>query len=307
MLEWLGKVGDFSLTLLIVTLYGLLVGAYVERVIAKVQGRIGIPYSQPFINILKNFFKRTAVSHGVMFFLGPVFRIAGGIGTLAFIPVIYGNEMFSNFSMAGDLFLVIYFMFFGQLGMALGAGESGHPYSAIGIARGLSQMTAYEVPFALAVIAIVIQYDTLSITEIVAAQQGGWQNWTLFTNWVATLAAMLAFLGMTGYSPFDIFLAPQEIPIGPPTEFHSAYLGLLQTNRALFGATKLILFMNLFFGGATGWVELMIKTLLIYMVAIVVGVAFPRFRVDQGIRFFFKIPTVIGIMSIIYVQMVLIS
>ena len=307
MLEWLGKVGDFSLTLLIVTLYGLLVGAYVERVIAKVQGRIGIPYSQPFINILKNFFKRTAVSHGVMFFLGPVFRIAGGIGTLAFIPVIYGNEMFSNFSMAGDLFLVIYFMFFGQLGMALGAGESGHPYSAIGIARGLSQMTAYEVPFALAVISIVIQYDTLSITEIVAAQQGGWQNWTLFTNWVATLAAMLAFLGMTGYSPFDIFLAPQEIPIGPPTEFHSAYLGLLQTNRALFGATKLILFMNLFFGGATGWVELMIKTLLIYMVAIVIGVAFPRFRVDQGIRFFFKIPTVIGIMSIIYVQMVLIS
>jgi NADH-quinone oxidoreductase subunit H len=302
---WIGKAGNFALTLLIVTFYGLLVGAFVERIIAKAQGRIGIPYRQPFINILKNFFKRTAISHGVMFFLGPVFRIAGGIGTLAFIPVLYGSEMFSNFSMAGDLFLVIYFMFFGQLGMALGAGESGHPYSAIGIARGLSQMTAYEVPFALAVISIVIQYDTLSITQIVAAQQGGWQNWTVMTNWLATLAAMLAFLGMMGYSPFDIFLAPQEIPIGPPTEFHSAYLGLMQLNRALFGATKLILFMNLFFGGATGWPELMIKTFLIYMVAIIVGVAFPRYRVDQGIRFFFKIPTVIGIMSIVYVQMIL--
>jgi len=302
---WMGKAGNFALTLLIVTFYGLLVGAFVERIIAKAQGRIGIPYRQPFINILKNFFKRTAISHGVMFFLGPVFRIAGGIGTLAFIPVLYGSEMFSNFSMAGDLFLVIYFMFFGQLGMALGAGESGHPYSAIGIARGLSQMTAYEVPFALAVISIVIQYDTLSITQIVAAQQGGWQNWTVMTNWLATLAAMLAFLGMMGYSPFDIFLAPQEIPIGPPTEFHSAYLGLMQLNRALFGATKLILFMNLFFGGATGWPELMIKTFLIYMVAIIVGVAFPRYRVDQGIRFFFKIPTVIGIMSIVYVQMIL--
>ncbi|MGD8933696.1 MAG: NADH-quinone oxidoreductase subunit H [Gammaproteobacteria bacterium] len=302
---WLGKIGWFSVTLLIVTTYGLLVGAYIERVIAKVQGRIGIPYRQPFINILKNIFKRTAVSHGIMFYLGPVFRIAGGIGTLAFIPVIYGSEVFSNFSMAGDLFLVIYFMFFGQLGMALGAGESGHPYSAIGIARGLSQMTAYEVPFALAVVSIVIQYDTLSITEIVAAQQGGWQNWTVITNWVATLAALLAFLGMTGYSPFDIFLAPQEIPIGPPTEFHSAYLSLLQTNRALFGATKLILFMNLFFGGATGWVELMIKTLLIYMIAIIVGVAFPRFRVDQAIRFFFKIPTLIGIIAIVYAQTVL--
>ena len=305
--EWVGRFGNFALTLLIVAVYGLLVGAFIERTIAKVQGRIGIPYRQPFINILKTFVKRTAVSHGIMFFLGPVFRIAGGIGTLAFIPVIYGSETFANFSFAGDLFLVIYFMFFGQLGMALGAGESGHPYSAIGIARGLSQMTAYEVPFALAVISIVIQYDTLSITEIVAAQQGGWQHWTLFTNWVATLAAMLAFLGMTGYSPFDIFLAPQEIPIGPPTEFHSAFLSMLQTNRALFGATKLILFMNLFFGGATGWIELMIKTLAIYMVAVVVGVAFPRFRVDQSIRFFFRIPTLIGIISIIYVQMMFTS
>ena len=303
--EWFGRIGNFGLTLLIVTVYGLLVGAFIERTIAKVQGRIGIPYRQPFINILKTLVKRTAVSHGIMFYLGPVFRIAGGIGTLAFIPVIYGSETFANFSYAGDLFLVIYFMFFGQLGMALGAGESGHPYSAIGIARGLSQMTAYEVPFALAVISIVIQYDTLSITEIVAAQQGGWQHWTLFTNWVATLAAMLAFLGMTGYSPFDIFLAPQEIPIGPPTEFHSAYLSLLQTNRALFGATKLVLFMNLFFGGASGWIELMIKTLAIYMVAVVVGVAFPRFRVDQSIRFFFKYPTIIGIASIVYVQMVI--
>jgi len=303
--EWFGRIGNFGLTLLIVTVYGLLVGAFIERTIAKVQGRIGIPYRQPFINILKTLVKRTAVSHGIMFYLGPVFRIAGGIGTLAFIPVIYGSDTFANFSYAGDLFLVIYFMFFGQLGMALGAGESGHPYSAIGIARGLSQMTAYEVPFALAVISIVIQYDTLSITEIVAAQQGGWQHWTLFTNWVATLAAMLAFLGMTGYSPFDIFLAPQEIPIGPPTEFHSAYLSLLQTNRALFGATKLVLFMNLFFGGASGWIELMIKTLAIYMVAVVVGVAFPRFRVDQSIRFFFKYPTLIGIASIVYVQMVI--
>ena len=191
--------------------------------------------------------------------------------------------------------------------MALGAGESGHPYSAIGIARGLAQMTAYEVPFALAIISIVIQYDTLSITQIVAAQQGGWQNWTVITNWVATLAAMLAFLGMAGYSPFDVFLAPQEIPIGPPTEFHSAYLSFLQLNRALFGATKLVLFMNLFFGGATNLLELMIKTLLIYMVAIIVGVAFPRFRIDQSIRFFFKIPTLIGIMSIVYVQMVIMS
>ncbi len=300
--QWLLKIGYFVITLAIVTAYGLLLGAIIERTIAKVQGRIGIPYSQPFINILKNLGKRTAVSHGIMFYLGPVFRIAGGIGTLAFIPVIYGSELFANFSFAGDLFLVIYFIFFGQLGMALGAGEGGHPYSAVGVARGLGQMTAFEVPFALAVISIVIQYDTLSITEIVAAQQGGVLNWTLFTNPLATVAAVIALLGMSGYSPFDVVLAPNEIPVGPPTEYHSSFLALLATNRALFGAAKLILYMNLFFGGATGLIELMIKVWAIYMVAVAVGVAFPRFRVDQSIRFFLKIPTLIGIAAVVFVQ-----
>lgn len=305
--NWLVKIGYFLITLGIVTVYGLLLSAVIARTLAKVQGRIGIPYWQPFLDIIKNLGKRTAVSHGVMFYLGPVFRIAGGIGTLAFIPVIYGSEMFANFSFAGDLLLAMYFVFFGQLGMALGAGESGHPFSAIGVARGLGQMTAYELPFALAIIAVVIQYDTLSINEIVAAQQGGVGSWTLFTNPLATVAAMIAFLGMTAYPPFDVVTAPNEIPIGPPTEYHSSFLAFMATNQAVFAGAKLILFMDLFFGGATGLIELVIKTWAIYMVAVVVGAAFPRFRVDQSIRFFLRVPTLIGIASIAFVQIFLVA
>ncbi len=305
MQNWPSQIGYFMLNLTIVGLYGMLLSGIVARTLAKVQGRIGIPLYQPFLDLAKNLGKRTAVSHGVMFYLGPVFRLAGGIGTLAFVPVLYGSEIFGNFSMAGDLLLAMYFMFFGQLGMALGAGESGHPFSAIGIARGLGQMTAYEVPFALAIIAIVVQYDTLSITEIVAAQQGGIGNWTVFTNPLAVIAAMIAFLGMTAYPPFDVVMAPNEIPIGPPTEYHSSYLAMMTMNQAVFAGAKLILFMALFFGGATNLVELVIKTWAIYMVAVVVGAAFPRFRVDQSIRFFLRYPTLIGIAAIAYTQAVL--
>lgn len=303
--NWPLRIAYFLLTLGIVTVYGLLLSATIARTMAKVQGRIGIPYWQPFLDIIKNLGKRTAISHGVMFYLGPVFRIAGGIGTLAFIPVIYGSEVFGNFSFAGDLVLAMYFVFFGQLGMALGAGESGHPFSAMGVARGLAQMTAYEVPFALAVIAIVVQYDTLSINEIVAAQQGGIQNWTLVTNPLATTAAMLAFLGMAAYPPFDVVTAPNEIPIGPPTEYHSSFLAMMATNQAVFAGAKLILFMDLFFGGANGLVGLVVKTWAIYMIAVFVGAAFPRFRVDQSIRFFLRVPTLIGIAAIAYVQLFL--
>ena len=302
-LEFIAPIAEKALyviiTLFIITNYGILLMGAMARIRARVQGRIGIPIWQMYIDIIKNNAKRTAISHGVMFYLGPVFRLAGGLGTLMFIPVIFGVEMFQNFSVSGDVLLVIYFIFFGQLGMALGAGESGHPYSPIGVSRGLAQMTAFELPFTLSIIAIAIQYKTLSITEIVAAQQAGIQYWTVFTNPLAVLAAMIAFLGMSMHNPFSIVIAPQEIPIGPPTEYHSSMLGMLQTNRAIFNAAKLVLYMNLFFGGATNIFSMIIKTFLIYFVNVFVGVAFPRFRAEQSIRFFLFIPTLIGLAALI--------
>lgn len=283
----------------VVTVWGLTLTGIVQKVYARVQGRLGPPVWQPFIDIIKNNAKRTAISHGIMFYLGPVFRIAGGIGTYMFIPVLFGSVYFSNFSISGDVLLVMYFIFFGQLGMALGAGEGGHPYSAIAVARGLAQMTAFEVPFALSVISLAIQYGTLNITEIVAAQQGGILNWTLFTNPLAVVAAMIAMLGMNMYNPFSVVIAPQEIPIGPPTEYQASFLGLLATNRGIFNGAKLVLFMNLYFGGATNIPIMIGKTFAIYMFSVFVGVAYPRFRTEQSIRFFLKYPALIGIIAIL--------
>jgi len=296
---WLPRIGYAALSLFFITNYGLLLMGFVMRIVERVHGRIGPPVWQPYINILKTLSMRTAVSHGVMFYLGPVFRLSGGIGLYLLIPAVYGSTWLQNFSFTGDLILVVYFIFFGMLGMALGAAESGHPYAAMGVMRGLSQVTASEVPFALAIIALAAQHGTLSVTEIVAAQQGGFTSWNIVTNPLATAAGMLSFLGMMMHSPFDLHLAPQEIPIGPPTEFHSTYLALMQTNRSIFATAKLVLFMNLFFGGATSIPVLIVKTFLLFMFAIVVGVVFPRFRVEQSVRWFLRVPTAIGIIAVV--------
>jgi NADH-quinone oxidoreductase subunit H len=281
---------------------GLVLQGIIAKIYARVGRRYGIRVYQPYIDLFKNYSIRTSVHHGIMFYLGPVFRLTGGVGLYLFIPAIYGSMYFQNFSFAGDLVLISYFLFFGTLGMALGAGEGGHPYSGVGISRGLAQMTMAEVPLMLAVMALVIQYQSLSVTEIVAAQQGGVSNWTMVTNPVATIAGMLAFLGSMMRNPFSVVLAPQEIPIGPPTEYNSTLMALLQTNRSIFPMAKTVLFMNLFFGGATSWPELVIKGFFIYMWTVLVGVSFPRFRVDQSIRWFLKVPFAIGILAIILVS-----
>ncbi|WP_058555039.1 respiratory chain complex I subunit 1 family protein [Thiohalocapsa sp. ML1] len=298
--EWI-KIPYSLLTLFIVANYGFLLTAVMAKIAARVGRRHGIPVWQNYIDLLKNYGLRSSITHGVMYYLGPVFRLTGGVGLLLFVPTIYGTEMFSNMSFAGDLILALYFVFFGSLGMALGAGESGHPYAAIGVSRGLSLVTAAELPFALAVYAVAVQYQTLSVTEIVAAQQGGILNWTLFTNPIAVAAAMLSFLGSMMRPPFDVVLAPQEIPIGPPTEYHSSYLALMQTNRAIFPIAKIVIYMNLFFGGAASWPVFFLKVFLIYLVSVIVGVAFPRFRVEQSIRWFLVWAVPLGVVAILMV------
>lgn len=296
------KVLYVLLSVLILVAYGLLTRGIVAKITARVGGRYGMRFYQPYIDIVKNYAKQTSISHGVMFWLGPVFRLSGGIGLVTFMPIILGSVHFSNFSFAGDMLLIMYFMFFGTLGMALGAGQSGHPYAAMGISRGLAQTTAFELPMNLALIAIIAQYQTLSLTDIVMAQQGGFQHWTLFTNPIASITLILTYLGAMGRSPFDVVLAPQEIPIGPPTEYQSTFLGLLQTNRAIFPTIKGVLFVNILAGGASSWGELFTKVFILNFIPVIIAVVYPRYRVDQSIRWFLKLPLALGILAILLVS-----
>lgn len=298
--EWM-KIPYALLTLFIVVNYGFLLNAFIQKIAARVGRRYGIRIWQNYFDVFKNYGLRSSITHGFMYYMGPVFRLSGGVGLLLFVPTIYGSQVFSNLSFAGDLILALYFVFFGTLGMALGAGESGHPHAAIGVTRGLSHVSAAELPLALAVFSVALQYQTLSVTQIVAAQQGGILHWTLFTNPLAVAAAMLSFLGSMMRPPFDLVIAPQEIPIGPPTEYHSSYLALMQTNRAIFPIAKIVIYMNLFFGGADNWLTFALKVFCIYLWSAFVGVVFPRFRVEESIRWFMVWAVPLGILSIVLV------
>jgi NADH-quinone oxidoreductase subunit H len=70
------------------------------------------------------------------------------------------------------------------------------------------------------------------------------------------------------------------------------------TNRSIFTAAKLVLYMNLFLGGATNLPAMVIKTFLLYMINVAVGASFPRFRTEESIRFFLFIPTLLGLAGI---------
>lgn len=296
------KLAYTFLGLMIVLNWGLLMGVTMRKIGARMAGRYGVPFYQPWMNLLKAASVRTTITHGYMYYLGPVFRLTGAVGLFLFMPMIFTGDpdgIWTNFSFQGDLVLILYFQVFGMLGMALGAGEGGHPYSAMGVARGLSQHAAVELPMIIAIFAIAIQFDTFSIYKIVEAQQGGFQNWVIFTNPFAAVAVILAMLGAFRHAPFNLVKAPNEILIGPPTEYEGTYLGFLMSAGSILHVIEAVLFMNLIFGGATSWIELIIKSFLIYFWSVFVGMVFPRFKIEQSISWFFKWPLGFAIIGLL--------
>ena len=163
-------------------------------------------------------------------------------------------------------------------------------------------MTSFEFPFALAMIALAAQTGSFSIASIVEAQQGGVLDWYMFQNPLAAIAAFVAMVAMNMYSPFDIVGAPQEIPVGPRTEYNAAFLSLMMSGVAVFTVAKVVLFVNLFLGGADGILEFVVKTFAVYFWSVFIGAVFPRYRTEQAIRFLLKWPALTGIAGIGFVM-----
>ncbi|MCD6454467.1 MAG: NADH-quinone oxidoreductase subunit H [Candidatus Aminicenantes bacterium] len=284
--------------------YGLLLGGISRKITARLQNRRGPTIFQNFIDVWKLFRKKTAISHGVMFYLAPMFRLVGGAGTFLLVPIVVGHPYLSNFSFGGDLIVIMYFMVLGCLGMALGAAESGHPHSPIAVTRGLSLMAGYELPFVVSVVVLMIADKTTTVEGIVRAQQGGILHWHIFTHPFAAAAAFISLLGMMMSYPFQVVMAPQEIPIGPPTEYSSSFLSYMFSGRSVFAVAKYVLFMDLFLGGATnlGWAFL--KTFLIFLWPLFITNVFPRFKLEQAVSFFWTWPTLIGLIDLIRIYIV---
>ncbi len=278
---------------------GMLYMGIARNVIGRIHRRWGPPILQNIIDVIKLYRKREAGSHGVMFHLGPIIMITGIITCLYFIPILSGGKWLQGFSFDGDLILVTYLMVLGALGMALGVGQGGVPFGVMGVTRGLTRLIGIEIPYFIAIVVLMAHYQTASINKIIEMQQGGFLNWAMFKVPLAFVASMFSFLGMMGSSPFDIPGAPPEVASGPATEFGGKYLALMMTGRSIFGFLKLVLWVDLFLGGAATIPVLLAKTFALFLVYLFTTAVFSRFKVEQAVDFMWRYPTLIGLIALV--------
>ncbi len=301
LIKVLGAMATFVLAFIV----GMTYGGIVRKITARVHNRVGPPFYQNFIDAFKLYSKTSAIHHGAMHFLGPAFLMVSSIVSLMIVPVLipggdsWYNSWFTNMNASGDLIFLIYIMVFGSLGLALGAGQTGNPNSSIGVTRGLSQMVGFEIPWVMALVALMISYKTTSIVDFINIQQET-GTWLMFSHPLAFITAILAMLGMFRYSPFDIVGAPTELASGPVSENGGKFLFTMMSSGSVFAFVKLTLFVDLFMGGAENLVILVVKTFALYMIPVLYGIVSPRYRTEQAVRFFWGWPTFIGLLAILY-------
>ncbi len=277
---------------------GFLFFGFYRQLSARIQKRWGPTIWQSFFDNMKFLFKSETITHGPMFFFGPMIIVAGAITTLLFIPFLEDSRYLQGFSQHGNLILIMYLMVVGPLGNALAVGSSGNPYGVMGVTRGLTRLMGLEVPFFLGLALVMWQHGTVSVHGIMAAQEGLAQ-WTLVTNPIAFAVVLLPLAGSMNTAPFDVVGAPQEVYSGPRVEFGGRILAALMSQAMILTVAKLVLMVNLFMGGATNLLELLIKAFILFVIIALIGQVFPRLKTEQAVDFFWRVPLGIGILGVI--------
>ncbi|MDP9376540.1 MAG: NADH-quinone oxidoreductase subunit NuoH [Actinomycetota bacterium] len=281
-----------------------LLGRFQHRVGPNRVGPFGM--LQPIADILKLLTKedfRPRTSVGFIFALAPIISMVTAIAAWAIIPFsntqdIFGTEV--GFYGVDPSVGVLYAFAFGAIafyGLMLGGWASGSKYSFLGAMRAAAQLISYEVSQGLALVGVIMMAGTLSLTEVVEAQQA--EGWYVFPQIVGFIIFVIAGFAETNRAPFDLPEADAELVGGYSTEygggrfasfFFAEYLNVL----VISGLT-----VTMFLGGwdipfwdEPGWIHpfvVLFKISLFVFFFIWVRATLPRLRYDQLMSFGWKI------------------
>ncbi len=289
----------FILSPLIALIVGLFFLGVSRKIMARIHWRYGPPITQPLIDIIRQFSQK-GMSHGTLFTFGIILSLAGSLVLVLFIPV----GKLCPLCHSGGMLVILYLMLLAPLGIALSGGEAANPNASIGISRKLLLALGYEIPLILILLAVMTQYRSISLAQIVAQQQAA--GWNLFSlpMLLPGLAYILILPAVLGVRPFELVQANQEISSGPMVEFGGPFLALATLQHAVSEFVGIALFVNLFLGGAQNALFFCLKMMVVLLVGLFINAAFPRLRIEQAIRYLWRWPTLLALAGVIVVMII---
>lgn len=272
-----------------------------RKVTAMVQYRVGPPFFQPVIDVLKLMGKENMVpssARGTGFLLAPVVALAStGVAAV----VLWAAVLSPSATFLGDLIVVVYLLAIPAVMTMMGASASGNPHAAVGASREMKLMLSYELPLVIVILVAVAKCGwTLKLGAIAAAQQSGGSVVLSISGALALVVAILAMQAKLGQVPFDVAEAECEIMSGVYVEYSGPSLACWHLTRAMMLALLPLLLIVVFWGGLAptvwwDWIAFLGKYVALVALVTVIRNTNPRLRIDQTMRLFWFVLTPVAI------------
>ncbi|MDD5495971.1 MAG: NADH-quinone oxidoreductase subunit H [Candidatus Omnitrophica bacterium] len=287
------------------SIMGLLVGWVDRKVTARVQWRVGPPWYQNFVDVVKLLlYKETLIPAGVSagtFFLMPV--LAASSASLVSTIMLMVNA-FPKSGFIGDVIVVVYLMIMPSLALMLGGFASANAYASLGASREMKLMLSYELPFILSLVVPIMKSGfAVKFGTIISHQHASGLTIASASGVISFFVMLLCVQAKAGFIPFDMAEAETEIISGPFIEYSGKALGIFKLAKAILTFIIPIFMITLYFGGINfkgwGFITSVLEYVLILVLMILIKNTNPRVRIDQAVRFFWGPLTAFSIIAVV--------
>ncbi len=200
----------------------------------------------PFADVAKFLFKEDVVPAASARFihsLAPIMMVVIAMTVPAVIPFARG-VVIADISVS--VLVVLALTSISVYGITLAGWSSNNKYSLLGGLRSAAQMISYELSMGLAVVSVVVMAGSLSLVEIVEAQNTAWY---VFLNPLGALIFIITAFAETNRAPFDLPEAEQELVGGYHTEYSGMKFGMFFLAEYVNWFVASFIIVTLFFGG----------------------------------------------------------
>jgi NADH-quinone oxidoreductase subunit H len=254
---------------------------------------------QTVADAAKYVFKEVLIPAGAdktVFLLAPLMSFILALIAWAVIP--FSEDMvLANLNVA-----VLYIFAIGSLevyGVIMGGWASNSKYPFLGSLRSAAQMISYEVSIGFIIIGLIISTGSLSLVDIVKAQEGNWGlfNWYWLPHFPMVFLFFISALAETNRPPFDLPEAESELVAGYQVEYSSTPFLLFMAGEYIAIWLMCALMSIFFFGGwlspipglPDGALWMLLKMSFFFFLFAMVKAIVPRYRYDQLMRIGWKV------------------
>jgi NADH-quinone oxidoreductase subunit H len=274
---------------------------------------------QTIADAVKLLFKEAiypAAADKFLFVLAPCLVVVGAF--MSFVVIPFGGRL-QTADLNVGLFYVVAVSSISTVGIIMAGWASNNKYALYGAMRSAAQIVSYEIPAVFSLLIVVMIVGSLSLQDVVRAQQGGLPHWLLFRyfplNVVAFLVFFTASLAECNRAPFDIPEAESELVAGFHTEYSGFFFAMFfmaeYTEMFIVSAVASVLFLGGYLAPhptlqmlgpvPLGPLWLLAKAFALVFVMMWLRWTLPRLRVDQLMHVAWKVLLPISMTLAIFV------